>query len=91
MKKRVHSSATDAPTESDARGIGDEDRALIDSFLERVWSELGLADNTLASYRLDLEGFARTRHGDTLQPLPFGGIHHDRRCLILSQTGFCAC
>ncbi len=32
---------------------------LIDAFLERAWSELGLADNTLASYRRDLEGFAR--------------------------------
>ena len=32
---------------------------MIDAFLERAWSELGLADNTLASYRLDLEAFAR--------------------------------
>jgi integrase/recombinase XerD len=38
--------------------ISGEDRALIESFLERAWSELGLADNTLSSYRLDLEGFA---------------------------------
>jgi len=35
------------------------DRALIDAFLERAWSELGLADNTLSGYRLDLDGFAR--------------------------------
>ncbi|MEO8010359.1 MAG: site-specific integrase, partial [Dokdonella sp.] len=35
------------------------DQALIDGFLERAWSELGLADNTLASYRRDLSGFAR--------------------------------
>jgi integrase/recombinase XerD len=35
------------------------DRDLIEFFLERAWSELGLADNTLASYRLDLEAFAR--------------------------------
>jgi integrase/recombinase XerD len=35
------------------------DRALIDSFLERAWSELGLADNTLAGYRRDLEAFSR--------------------------------
>lgn len=34
------------------------DRALVDRFLERAWSELGLADNTLAGYRRDLEGFA---------------------------------
>jgi len=68
MKKRAHSSAAAVRTESDARGIGDDDRVLIDSFLERVWSELGLADNTLASYRLDLEGFARWlgQHSSTL-------------------------
>ncbi|UXI67910.1 site-specific tyrosine recombinase XerD [Tahibacter amnicola] len=35
------------------------DRRAIDLFLERAWSEFGLADNTLASYRSDLEGFAR--------------------------------
>ena len=35
------------------------DRAAIDAFLEKIWSEQGLADNTLASYRQDLEGFAR--------------------------------
>lgn len=35
------------------------DRAAIDDFLERLWSEQGLADHTLASYRRDLEGLAR--------------------------------
>jgi len=30
----------------------------IDSFIERIWSESGLADNTLSSYRRDLQGFA---------------------------------
>ena len=35
------------------------DRTAIDLFLERAWSEFGLSDNTLASYRSDLEGFAR--------------------------------
>ena len=44
----------DSPAEIPA-----EDRALIDTFIERAWSELGLADNTLAGYRRDLEGFAR--------------------------------
>ncbi len=34
-------------------------RALIDRFLQVLWAELALSDNTLASYRLDLEGFAR--------------------------------
>ena len=36
-----------------------QDRLLIEAFLERAWSELGLADNTLSGYRLDLEAFAR--------------------------------
>jgi len=35
------------------------DRASIEAFLERAWSEFGLADNTLAAYRADLEGYAR--------------------------------
>jgi len=39
--------------------IHSADRAAIDAFLERAWSELGLADNTLSSYRRDLEGLAR--------------------------------
>jgi integrase/recombinase XerD len=38
---------------------GTADRVLIDAFLERAWSELGLADNTLAGYRRDLVAFAR--------------------------------
>ena len=36
-----------------------QERALIDRFLQVLWAELALSDNTLASYRLDLEGFAR--------------------------------
>ncbi len=35
------------------------DHAEIEAFLERAWSEHGLSDNTLVSYRRDLEGFAR--------------------------------
>lgn len=48
--------------------VAPDDRALIEFFLERAWSELGLADNTLASYRLDLEGYARwlSQHASTL-------------------------
>ena len=53
MSKRVQ------PSPPETRDLAAEDRELIESFLERAWSELGLADNTLASYRLDLEGFAR--------------------------------
>ncbi len=35
------------------------DRAAIDVFLERAWSEQGLAENSLAAYRRDLESLAR--------------------------------
>lgn len=44
------------------------DAALIAEFRERAWSELGLADNTLASYQRDLEGYARwlARSGSSL-------------------------
>jgi integrase/recombinase XerD len=40
-------------------GASGPDAQLIAFFLERAWSELGLADNTLASYRRDLEGYSR--------------------------------
>ena len=42
-----------------AAAVAAADASAIASFIERAWSELGLADNTLASYRLDLEGLAR--------------------------------
>ena len=42
-----------------AAPVAAPDAAAIAAFIERAWSELGLADNTLASYRRDLEGFAR--------------------------------
>ncbi len=48
-----------AAARADRPAVAAADAALIAFFLERLWSELGLADNTLASYRLDLEGFAR--------------------------------
>ncbi|MEO7062454.1 MAG: site-specific tyrosine recombinase XerD [Dokdonella sp.] len=49
--------------------ISAPDAVAIAAFAERAWSELGLADNTLASYRLDLEGFSRwlTVHGSSLR------------------------
>ncbi|HVV97159.1 MAG TPA: site-specific tyrosine recombinase XerD [Rhodanobacteraceae bacterium] len=70
--KRASRTPTRIPRKTSAPSAADEidadDRALIDAFLERTWSELGLADNTLASYRLDLEGFARwlARHASSL-------------------------
>jgi integrase/recombinase XerD len=39
--------------------VAAQDQIAIDAFIERIWSEQGLADNTLASYRRDLEGLAR--------------------------------
>jgi integrase/recombinase XerD len=33
------------------------DQRLIDEFLEAAWAEIGLADNSLESYRFDLTGF----------------------------------
>lgn len=37
---------------------GEGDRARIEAFLDALWSEQGLAEQTLAAYRSDLEGFA---------------------------------
>jgi len=53
----------DPPANLDPR-----DALAIDAFIERIWSEQGLADNTLASYRRDLEGLARWlgTHGENL-------------------------
>jgi integrase/recombinase XerD len=42
-----------------AHSIAEADRLSIDTFIERVWSEDGLADRTLEAYRRDLEGLAR--------------------------------
>jgi integrase/recombinase XerD len=39
--------------------LQDDERTLIEGFLERAWSESGLAENSLAGYRRDLEGLAR--------------------------------
>ncbi|MEP7043282.1 MAG: site-specific tyrosine recombinase XerD [Dokdonella sp.] len=48
--------------------IPQADAALIAFFIERAWSELGLADNTLLNYRLDLAGYSRwlAMHGSSL-------------------------
>ncbi len=42
-----------------AQPLGAADRAAIEAFLDRAWSETGLAQNSVASYRRDLEGLAR--------------------------------
>ncbi len=43
--------------------LRDADAAAIHAFIETIWAENGLAKQTQASYRRDLEGFARWRDG----------------------------
>jgi integrase/recombinase XerD len=43
--------------------LRDADAAAIHAFIEAMWAEHGLAKQTQASYRRDLEGFARWRDG----------------------------
>ena len=57
MKKSAKKSASAALRVSDH--LASDERLLIEGFLERAWSESGLAENSLASYRRDLEGLAR--------------------------------
>ena len=47
-----------SPVVSAPSSISATDQVLVDAFLERAWSELGLSDNTLAAYRRDLSRFA---------------------------------
>ncbi|MBL8298061.1 MAG: site-specific tyrosine recombinase XerD [Rhodanobacteraceae bacterium] len=55
-------------SESASPPLTETDRAAIERFIEQAWSEYGLAENTLASYRSDLTGFARWLggHGSSL-------------------------
>ena len=43
--------------------LPDADAVAIESFLDALWAEAGVAQATLASYRRDLQGFARWRNG----------------------------
>jgi integrase/recombinase XerD len=43
--------------------LRDVDARAIEAYLDATWAEQGLARQTLASYRRDLEGFARWRDG----------------------------
>ena len=43
--------------------LRDADAQAIAAFVEAAWAEQGLAKQTQASYRRDLEGFARWRDG----------------------------
>ena len=54
-ERRQHANALPPVPEADAKDIA--------TFLDAIWAENGLAKPTLASYRRDLEGFARWRNG----------------------------
>jgi len=45
-------------TDSRTTKLSSQEAAIIASFLDALWMERGLSDNTLAAYRSDLEGFA---------------------------------
>ncbi len=44
--------------------ISEPDRQLIDTFLDALWAERGLSENTMSAYRTDLSGFARWLKSD---------------------------
>ncbi|WP_408952635.1 site-specific tyrosine recombinase XerD [Lysobacter sp. Hz 25] len=72
------SASTPAERRSQAMALpplGDADDAAIKSFLDTIWAENGLAQQTLDSYRRDLEGLARWRDGS-------GIAHADRSALF---------
>ncbi|MET0617082.1 MAG: site-specific integrase, partial [Luteibacter sp.] len=39
--------------------LATDDARLVDRFIERIWSEDGLAERTLEAYRRDLQGLSR--------------------------------
>jgi len=51
--------ASIASMQQESPSIAEADRISIDGFIERVWSEDGLAERTLEAYRRDLEALAR--------------------------------
>jgi integrase/recombinase XerD len=40
------------------RAPRDDDETVVESYIDAVWMERGLSENTLAAYRTDLRGFA---------------------------------
>lgn len=62
-----YSPVTGTPNSSSPPGIS-RDLARIESYLDHLWVERGLGDQTLASYRSDLQGLCRwlAAHGWTL-------------------------
>lgn len=50
------------------KALSEADRALLERFLDALWMERGLSENTLAAYRRDLEGLGQwlASRGDSL-------------------------
>jgi len=61
----------------EAPPLRDVDAAVIESFLDALWAESGIAAQTAASYRRDLQGLARWRDG-----VGGGLVHADRATLF---------
>jgi len=61
----------------EAPPLRDTDAAVIESFLDALWAESGIAAQTTASYRRDLQGLARWRDG-----AGGGLLHADRATLF---------
>jgi integrase/recombinase XerD len=51
-------------------------QTVVESFLDALWVERGLSENTLAAYRADLEGFARWLSGGQGRDLVNAGREH---------------
>jgi integrase/recombinase XerD len=61
----------------EAPPLRDADASIIESFLDALWAESGIAVQTAASYRRDLQGLARWRDG-----AGGGLVHADRATLF---------
>ncbi len=53
---------------TDKPQVGESQQAVIEAFLDALWMERGLSDNTLVAYRTDLQGLGRclAQRGSTL-------------------------
>ncbi|MFL6588160.1 MAG: site-specific tyrosine recombinase XerD [Luteimonas sp.] len=80
-------SATLTPAERRALAVAlpvlrDDDRRDIEGFLDAFWAEHGIAKQTAAAYRRDLEGLARWRDGRD------GGIAHADRVALFEHLAW---
>ena len=61
MAPRARALQGDLPAAALSSTIGEGDQRLLDAFCDALWLEDGLARNSIASYRTDLEQLARTK------------------------------